>query len=82
MCKVEEKNTGLPPMAPVEPQPTKPKFVLAHEPQHVFHWTPTDEPHATRRKLIMAKYPEVKKLFGHCWKTKYIITFVVVLQTY
>ncbi|RLN61895.1 hypothetical protein BBJ29_003547 [Phytophthora kernoviae] len=71
MCKVE-KSSSLPPMAPVEPQATKPKFVMAHEPQHEFHWTPTDEPHATRRKLIMAKYPEVKKLFGHCWKTKYM----------
>lgn len=67
---------------PREPQATKPKFVLPHEPQSDFHWTPTDEPHATRRKLIMAKYPEVKKLFGHCWKTKYIITATVALQTY
>ncbi|KAF1789886.1 Sphingolipid delta4-desaturase, N-terminal [Phytophthora cactorum] len=63
MCKVEKSN--LPPMAPVEPQATKPKF-----------------PHATRRKLIMAKYPEVKKLFGHCWKTKYVIAATVALQTY
>ncbi|CEG39087.1 sphingolipid delta-desaturase des1-like [Plasmopara halstedii] len=80
MCKVE-KNT-LPSMASVEPQSTKPQFIKAFEPQHDFHWTPTDEPHATRRKLIMAKYPEVKKLFGHCWKTKYLVAATVTLQTY
>ncbi|KAL7680409.1 putative sphingolipid delta4-desaturase [Plasmopara halstedii] len=80
MCKVEKST--LPPMAPVVPQTTKPQYIKAFEPQHEFHWTPTDEPHATRRKLIMAKYPEVKKLFGHCWKTKYIVTATVILQTY
>ncbi|KAI9913180.1 hypothetical protein PsorP6_006032 [Peronosclerospora sorghi] len=80
MCKVEKKT--LPPMAPVVPQASKPQFVKAHEPQHDFHWSPTDEPHATRRKLIMAKYPEIKKLYGHCWKTKYIVAATVALQTY
>uniref|UniRef100_M4BF06 sphingolipid 4-desaturase n=1 Tax=Hyaloperonospora arabidopsidis (strain Emoy2) TaxID=559515 RepID=M4BF06_HYAAE len=72
----------LPSMAPVDAQLTKPTFIKAFEPQQDFHWTPTDEPHATRRKLIMAKYPQVKKLFGHCWKTKYIVAATVLLQTY
>ena len=40
----------------------------------------TDEPHATRRKLIIAKYPEIKELFGYCPWTKYKILAVVVSQ--
>lgn len=47
---------------------------------HDFVWSATDEPHATRRKLILAKYPEIKQLYGHDGMLKYKITFVVVLQ--
>lgn len=78
MCKVEKP--GLP-MAPIDDSVTQPKFVKAFEPQHEFHWVPTDEPHATRRKLILAKHPEVTKLMGHCWKTKYIVAAVVAFQS-
>jgi len=28
-----------------------------------FHWVDVDDPHATRRKLILAKYPQVAKLY-------------------
>ena len=45
-----------------------------------FYWAPTDEPHATRRKLIIAKYPEIKKLFGPDSATKYKIAFIFVIQ--
>jgi sphingolipid delta-4 desaturase len=47
-----------------------------------FYWVGTDEPHATRRKLIVEKYPQIKELFGHCPRTKYVVAFVVVLQTF
>ncbi|KAJ0412291.1 hypothetical protein ATCC90586_009481 [Pythium insidiosum] len=85
MCKgdVSEKEVARAasenPM--VSPGP-KPAFVKAHEAQDDFHWVGSDEPHATRRKLILAKYPQIKELMGHDPNTKYVVLFVVALQTY
>ena len=45
-----------------------------------FYWSHTDEPHASRRKAIVAKYPQVKKLFGHCPFTKYKVVASVLIQ--
>ncbi|KAG5417861.1 DES1 [Candida metapsilosis] len=45
-----------------------------------FYWSKEGEPHALRRKLILAKYPEMKKLMGYEPKTKWYVLFVVLLQ--
>lgn len=45
-----------------------------------FYWTNELEPHVMRRKYILAKHPEVKKLVGHEPKTKWLVIGVVLLQ--
>ncbi|DBA05068.1 TPA: hypothetical protein N0F65_000756 [Lagenidium giganteum] len=83
MCKADTKEPPQHPMTvPATEQETAPQFVKATELKEDFHWVYTDEPHATRRKLILAKHPEIKQLFGHCPKTKYVVAVVVALQTY
>ncbi|BFZ11810.1 hypothetical protein BsWGS_14849 [Bradybaena similaris] len=45
-----------------------------------FEWVYTEEPHATRRKEMLAKYPELKRLMGTDTKFKYLVTSLVLLQ--
>lgn len=45
-----------------------------------FYWTKETEAHVARRKAIIAKYPEVRKLTGHEPRTKWIVMAVVALQ--
>jgi sphingolipid delta-4 desaturase len=37
-------------------------------------------PHAARRKAILAAHPEIRALFGACWRTKWTVLAVVALQ--
>jgi sphingolipid delta-4 desaturase len=45
-----------------------------------FEWSHEDEPHAIRKKEILAKYPEIKKLMGPCPRTKYVVMATVGIQ--
>ena len=45
-----------------------------------FFWSSAPEPHAARRRELLARYPEVKALYGPCWKTKYYCVALVVVQ--
>jgi sphingolipid 4-desaturase/C4-monooxygenase len=45
-----------------------------------FTWSSEREPHAQRRREMLAKHPEIKQLYGPCNRTKYVCTVLVALQ--
>jgi len=45
-----------------------------------FHWVATDEPHRTRRKMILKDHPEIKQLFGHEPLTAVIVAVLTATQ--
>lgn len=58
---------------------SRPQPVEALLPRDDFFWDDQIEPHATRRRQIQKAHPEVKKLFGHEWRSKYICIFFLVI---
>jgi sphingolipid delta-4 desaturase len=48
-----------------------------------FLWTMSDEPHASRRKQLIADHgDEIRACMGHEWRTKYIVVALVAIQLY
>jgi sphingolipid delta-4 desaturase len=45
-----------------------------------FEWVGSDEPHATRRRLILAKYPQIKQLMGADPNFKWVVSALVLFQ--
>jgi sphingolipid delta-4 desaturase len=43
-------------------------------------WVLDDQPHFHRRMQMLKKYPQVKELFGTEWKTKWLVSAVVLMQ--
>ncbi|KAI9351429.1 dihydroceramide delta(4)-desaturase [Obelidium mucronatum] len=52
---------------------------LAH-PRKEYHWSDQDEPHAQRRKEMLKKYPQIRKLMRHEPITKYYVITLVAIQ--
>lgn len=46
-----------------------------------FHWVTSGEPHAMRRREILAKYgSEVRKLYGYDHQTAWVVSFLSLLK--
>jgi sphingolipid delta-4 desaturase len=52
----------------------------AAEPRGAFDWSPDPEPHAERRRAMLAQHPEIRRLYGPCPRTKYICAGLVAAQ--
>ncbi|KAH9464201.1 hypothetical protein Pst134EA_002612 [Puccinia striiformis f. sp. tritici] len=61
-------------------QPWMPKMVGLSQDPNDWLWQMTEEPHRSRRRAILKDHPEVHKLMGYTWTTKWVVLFVVSVQ--
>jgi sphingolipid delta-4 desaturase len=47
-----------------------------------FAWSDSDEPHATRRRAILAKYPEIRSLFTKEPRTALFVVLILIAQLF
>jgi sphingolipid delta-4 desaturase len=66
---------------------TRPNYALTKEQRELalpklknFVWSETDEPHATRRRQILAKYPQIRQLFKKEPRTALVVLLVFCAQ--
>ncbi|HKY38179.1 MAG TPA: fatty acid desaturase [Polyangiaceae bacterium] len=45
-----------------------------------FSWSEEREPHVERRRQMLQKHPQIKALYGPCWRTKYVCSALVAAQ--
>jgi len=69
-------SAGTSSWAEVQPKPVA-EGKLEHRDD--FFWDASDEPHASRRVQILKAHPEVSKLMGHEWRSKYLCVFLLVI---
>ncbi|KAA1085815.1 hypothetical protein PGT21_020476 [Puccinia graminis f. sp. tritici] len=67
-------------LAPSKAQPWMPKNQGLSQDPNDWLWQMTEEPHRSRRRAILKDHPEVRKLMGYTWTTKWVTLFVVSLQ--
>ncbi|EGW31173.1 fatty acid desaturase [Spathaspora passalidarum NRRL Y-27907] len=74
MTQIKHRNSSH--TFTINPPPADAPIEVLNE----FYWTKDPEPHIARRKLILEKYPEVRKLNGYEPKTKWYVIAIVGLQ--